>query len=263
MEGAAREILWRRFDAFFTNGRCDLIGGVPSVKQETIIKLAVFNVIFVIAEVVMFSRGLGNLASDPLTALVIGAASLAAFIGVNYWILVSAGKRKAVKTDKLKNAQDYREALESWQGPKNPFNNELREAIHQLDLYYQKQTALKALLGDQAKEPGNPFLSVSEDVQGCLFSNMKKLLNRMTILDPEDHSKMPLHTEFIHHVLGQNKQLLSQYDNLIIEISQIGDSKDLENLHLENITDALRELRNEQVPHTEMMQELMQQGGED
>lgn len=213
------------------------------MDKKQLLPLAIFNILFVITEIILFSRGFLNLGARLVPALIAGALSMGVFFGVNYWILTSSGRRKKYKIDKIKSVQDYRDALSSWQSKNNPFNPELREAIRQLDLFYQKETALKALLGDQAKEPANPFMSVSNDVRGCLLTNMRKLLNRMTILDPNDQSKYPTHNEFIHRVLGQNKQLLSQYDNLIIEISQIGDSSDLENLHLENITAALRELR--------------------
>ena len=233
------------------------------MKSKTKVLLAVFNILFVIVEIVLFSRGLLNLGAHLIPALLAALLSVAAFVGINYWILTGSGKRRHVSTDKLKDLDDYRDALEAWQEKQNPFNPELRQAVHQLDLFCQKQTALKALLGDNAKEEGNPFLSVSEDVRHCLLSNMRKLLNRMTILDPTDQSKYPLHNEFVHHVLGQNKQLLSQYDNLIIEISQIGDSKDLENLHLDNITEALRELRDEHAAPAEESGMMMQQGSQE
>lgn len=232
------------------------IGG-KCLKSNVIWKLLAFNAGFAVLEVVLFSRGLLNLGANAVAAIIAAVLSVGAFIGVNYWFLSSGEHPHAVQSGKLRNAQDYREALEGWQSPKNPFNNELREAMHQLDLFYQKQTALQVLLGDQAKEPGNPFLSLSSDVQDCLFANMKKLINRMTILDLEDQSRFPMHYEFIRDVIAQNKQLLGQYDNLIIEISQIGDSTELENLHLEHITEALRELR-DGTPAAEVSQQLQQ-----
>lgn len=231
-------------------------GGVH-LKSKKIGILLGFNAAFAVLEILLFSRGLLNIGENPIAAVIAAALSVGVFIGVNYWLLNSGDQPMTAHSGKLRDAQDYREALESWKSNKNPFNNELNEAIHQLDLYYQKQTALKALLGDQAKEPGNPFLSVSEDVRTCLFGNMKKLINRMTILDFEDQSRFPMHYEFIQGVLAQNRQLLNQYDNLIIEISQIGDSTELENLHLDNITEALRELR-DGTPASEVSQQLQQ-----
>ena len=94
-------------------------------------------------------------------------------------------------------------------------------------------------------------------MQDCLFSNMKKIINRMTILNLNEPSRFPMHNEFIRSVLNQNDQLLTQYDNLIIEISQIGDTANMDNLHLENITEALHELR-DGTPMTEVSQQLQQ-----
>lgn len=232
---------------------------MPCLKTNQLIALAVFNILFAVTEILLFSRGFLNLGASLVPALIAGVLSMGVFFGVNYFILTNSGRRKHYKIDKIKSVQDYRESLSSWQDKSNPFNAELREAVHQLDLFTQKETALKALLGEQSKESGNPFITVSNDVRVCLLSNMRKLLNRMTILDPMDQAKYPTHNEFIHHVLGQNKQLLSQYDNLIIEISQIGDSKDFGNLHLDNITEALRELRDEHLTMGEYGAAMVQQ----
>ena len=206
-------------------------------------KLFGFNAAFAVLEIVLFSRGLLNIGAKPVAAVLAAAVSVGVFIGVNYWLLNSSSLPMTAQSKKLRDEQDYREALESWKSQQNPFNNELDEAIRQLELFCQKQAALRALLGDQAKEPGNPFLSVSEDVRACLFSNMKKLINRMTILDLEDPSRFPMHYDFIWGVIAQNKEVLTQYDNLIIEISQIGDTAGTADLRLDHITEALRELR--------------------
>ncbi len=224
-------------------------------------QLAAFNLSFVVLEVILFSRGILNLGTDFALAFAVAAMSVAAFLGVNYAILNESQKKKHHKVDRLKDIQDYREAIVAWSGKNNPFNSEIREAVHQLDLFNQKQAALKALLGDQAREPANPFMNVSEDVRDCLLSNMRKFLNRMMILDPIDQSKFPVHNAFIHHILGQNRQLLSQYDNLIIEISQIGDSSNLEDLNLDGITEALRELRDEHPTMGEYGAAMMMQQG--
>ncbi|MBQ8927478.1 MAG: hypothetical protein IJ055_04280 [Oscillospiraceae bacterium] len=230
------------------------------MKSNKLIGLAVFNLAFVILEIILYSRGLVNLGAQPVPALIAGVVSAAAFIGVNYCILTFSGRKKRYQPDKLHSVQDYREALEYWQQSGHPFQQEVAMAIRQLDLFYQKQTALRALLGDDARKEDNPFLSVSDDVKSALLTNMKKILNRMTILDPNEQSRYQMHSEFLHHVLGQNKQLLSQYDNLIIEISQIGDSKEMETLNLEAITNALRELRDDRPVSN--LQEMPGQSGQ-
>lgn len=221
------------------------------MKKSQLIKLAVFNICFAVLEVVLFSPSLGNLTAKPLAAVAAAAMSIGAFFGVNYWLLNS--QPPSVQSGNLRDAQDHRDALESWKSGRNPFNKELDEAIHQLDQFRQKEAALRSLLGDQAKEPGNPYVSLSEDVQNALLSNMKKLINRMTIVDLKDASRFPVHYEFIREVLAQNRKLLTQFENLIIEVSQIGDSASAEDLHLDAITEALHELREDNAP-----QELLQ-----
>jgi hypothetical protein len=233
--------------------------GEMYLHSRSYIKLAVFNICFAVLQVILFSPGLADLGSKPVAAVITAALSVGAFFGVNYWLLND--QPLSVQSGKLRDAQDYRDALESWKSAKNPFNQELSEAVHQLDLFHQKNTALKALLGDQAKEPGNPYLSITEDVEECLFANMKKLINRMTILDLEDGSRFPMHHEFIRGVLDQNRNLLTQYDNLIIEISQIGDSAVMDDLHLDSITEALRELR-DSTPAPQQLQQAQQSGEE-
>ena len=224
------------------------------MKKNTVWKLLLFNICFAVLEVILFSPGLVHLTAKPVLALIVGALSVGAFVGVNYFLLTCTSDQSG----KLRDAQDYRDALRHFKTRQNPFNSELDEAIHQLDQFYQKQTALKALLGESSDD-GNPFLAISEDVEECLFANMKKLTNRMTILDAAEPERFPMHHAFIREVLAQNKKLLVQYDNLIIEISQIGDNAQMQDLHLEHITEALRELRSgspEAEEGMQMQQEL-------
>ena len=204
------------------------------------IKLLIFNIVFVIIEIILYSRGLVNLLSVPIVALIAGVLSIGVFIGVNYYLLNNDGSKKALRMERLKTLPDYQQALDNWSGRGNPFHKEIREAQHQLELFQQKETALKALLGEEAEE-GNPFIEVSHDVNDCLLGNMKKIVTRMSISDFSDSSQISANTKFLKQVIGQNKQILSQYDNLIIEVSQIGTHATPENL--ENITNALRQLR--------------------
>ena len=217
----------------------DLKGGI-----DMKIKMLIFNIVFVIVEIILYSKGLVNLLSMPIVALVVGVLSIGAFIGVNYYLLNDTGSNKALRMERLKTLPDYQEALDNWSGRGNPFHQEIREAQHQLELFQQKETALKTLLGDEAEE-GNPFIAVSDDVNSCLLGNMKKIVTRMSISDFSDSSQTPANLNFLKQVIEQNKQILSQYDNLIIEVSQIGTHATPENL--ENITNALRQLRDNNV----------------
>ena len=212
--------------------------------MKKLLKLLGFNILFVVLEVILLRVVLNN-GADLLSLLALLVMSGGAFFGTNYMIINKKEKKKALKMDKLRTVEDYREALYGYHSKNNPFNSELREAVYQLDVFQQCEDNLRALLGDEAKNSSNPFVSVSDEVRDVLLGNIKKFLNRMMIIDPNDTAKFPMHNEYLHHVLGQNRQLLGQYDSLIIEISQIGNTQEAENLHLDSITGALKELRNE------------------
>lgn len=205
----------------------------------------------------MFSKGLVNVAARPIPALVTVLLSAAVFIGVNYSILSSSNTNPGFQSDRLKDAEDFQNAFVFWTKNATPFRSEMRTAYHQIEVFRKKHRALLTLLGDQAKEEGSPFLSVSEDVESCLLTNCKKILNRMTIIDSSEKTKYPMHAEYIRRILSQNQQLLSEYDNLVIEISQIGDTSQVQSLQLEAITQALRELRDEGTGFAERSSENM------
>ena len=227
------------------------------MDMKKILKLFGFNLLFVILEVILF-RGVLDSADSIIPVLALLLMSGGAFFGVNYMIINKKEKRKMLKMDKLRTIEDYREALYKYHSRSNPFESELREAVYQLDLFQQREDSLRALLGDQFSEPANPFVTVSDEVKEAVLSNIRKFLNRMMIIDPADTARFPMPNEFLHHTLGQNRQILSQYDSLIIEISQIGTSAEAENLHLDSITEALKDLRNENVTLGEYGAAMMQ-----
>lgn len=219
------------------------------MKKSTIIKLVLFNSMIAGAGIILYNiisslrEDISNaLAANILTVvgLAVGAGLL---FGVNYVLLNKPDGPVSAQQAELDDAQDYRDALKSWKSNKHPFNADLNEAIAQLDRFYQKRTILRNFLGSQNKADGDPFFLVSEDVEAALFSNMKKLINRMAIIDPNDKGRFPMHKKFILSLLDQNRLLLEQYDNLIIEISQIGDTAAAQTPDLEEITEALSEMR--------------------
>ena len=227
------------------------------MDMKKLLKLLGFNLLFVVLEVILL-RGVLDSATNMIPVLALILMSAGAFFGVNYMIINKKEKKKALKMDKLRTIDDYREALYSYHSRNNPSESELREAVYQLDLFQQREDSLRALLGDQFKEPANPFVTVSDEVKAALLSNIKKCRNRRVFSDLADTARFPMHNEYLHHTLGQNRQLLSQYDSLIIEISQIGNNTETENLHLDSITSALKELRNENATIGEYGAAMMQ-----
>ena len=211
------------------------------MRRGTIIKLAVFNICFAALEIFLFSPIGLDIGENKIASLFVIALSVGSFLGVNYWLLNN--KPLAERSESLGSIQDCKDVLKSWKGKRPSFATQLDEAMKQLDLFYQKRTALHSLLGDQVREPGNPYVSICDDVQESLFANMKRIANRMVIVDPKDNSQWQMHRRYVLGILKQNEVMISQFENLLIEISQIGDTADTNSLQLETVTDALRELR--------------------
>ena len=198
------------------------------------LKIVIFNLLFVIAEIVIYAGDF----LQPEGKLTAGLMSIILFWAVNYHFLKHADRKKFPVN--LKTIQDYENALKFWQNKANPFCQEIKTALHQLEIFSQKRFALQTLT-----QKDTMFESVSQDVQSYLCLNVKKILNRMLILDLSEQGRLQMHKVYLCRILEENQNLLNQYDNLMIEISQLGEY-DNQMPCLELITEALQELRNKE-----------------
>lgn len=199
------------------------------------LKIILFNFLLIIIEIIIYA---GNIL-QPIEKLTAGCMSVVIFWAVNYYFLKQIDRKKfPVNLMNLKNIQDYKLALKFWKHKAKPFRQELNTAIHQLELCSQKKLALKLI-----EQKNAMFESVNQDVQNYLCCNMQKIINRMLILDFSEQSKLQMHKAYLSRVLEENQNLLNQYDNFIIEISQLQDQTN-QMPYLEIMTRALQELRN-------------------
>ncbi len=144
------------------------------------------------------------------------------------------------KPSKLKDLSDYRKALEAWISEETPFTDQIRIAVNQIDSLERKQKALRSIL-DDTKE--SPFLSTADDVERYVLANSKRVLNRVMIYDGTDRSKLREHAFYLQDILQKNAKVLSDFENLILEVSQIGDDQSADTPFLRELTEALRSVR--------------------
>lgn len=144
------------------------------------------------------------------------------------------------KPSKLKDLSDYRKALEAWISEDTPFTDQIRIAVNQIDSLERKQKALRSIL-DDTKE--SPFLSTADDVERYVLANSKRVLNRVMIYDGTDRSKLREHAFYLQDILQKNAKVLSDFENLILEVSQIGDDQSADTPFLRELTEALRSVR--------------------
>ncbi len=144
------------------------------------------------------------------------------------------------KPDKLKDAGDFRKALTAWLAEDTPFNDLIRVAVSHLESLERKEKALRSIL-DETK--GSPFLSTADDVEHYILANTKRFLNRIMISDGTDQSRMRNHISYLQQLLQQDAKVLGDFENLIVEVSQIGDDSQTETPCLKELTEALRSMR--------------------
>lgn len=144
------------------------------------------------------------------------------------------------KPDKLKDANDYRNALTAWIAEDTPYTDLIRVAVTHLESLERKEKALRSIL-DETK--GSPFLTTADDVERYILANTKRFLNRIMISDGTDQSRTRNHIMYLQQLLQQDSKVLGDFENLIVEISQIGDDSQAETPCLKELTEALRSMR--------------------
>ncbi len=184
------------------------------------------------------------LATTPFTfgkyLALIGVIGLS--LAVDWLILKGNSAASASDAKRLKDARDYITAFEAWLREDTAFPDEVKIALRQLQSLERKQNALQAIL---ANDTDSPFLQTAAEVEEYILNNCKRVLNRVMIYDPNEPQKYQTHLMYLRQVLGQNAHVLSDFDNLILEVSQIGDEHSGASTPcLNELTAALRSVRN-------------------
>lgn len=181
---------------------------------------------------------------------------IALSLGIDWLILRGRSAASVSDAKKLKDADDYLKAFRAWQEEDTPFSVHISTAIRQLESLKRKQAALRSVL-DDSKD--SPFLSVAEDVDVYVLANCKRILNRVMIYDQGEPHKLNMHIAYLQEVLGENAHVLSDFENLILEVSQIGDDTSAATPCLNELTTALRSVRKSTDEMTEQQPPQMMQ----
>ena len=187
------------------------------MKNSTKILLAVMGIVEALLAVILFNAlNTGML----LKLLVVGAVVVISLIADG--AILHAGSASVVSdAKKLKDADDYIKAFNAWLNEDTPFENYIKIAIKQLESLKRKQQALRAVL-DDSKD--SPFLTTAAEVDQYILANSKRILNRVMIYDQGDVAKYNEHAAYLETILGEDAHVLSDFENLILEVSQIGDN---------------------------------------
>ena len=207
------------------------------MKNSTKILLAVMGIVEALLAVILFNALNTGLL---LRLLVVGAVVVLSLIADG--AILYAGSASVVSdAKKLKDADDYIKAFTAWLNEDTPFENYTKIAIKQLESLKRKQQALRAVL-DDSKD--SPFLTTAAEVDQYILANSKRILNRVMIYDQGDVAKYNEHAAYLETILGEDAHVLSDFENLILEVSQIGDNATAAATPcLTELTNALRSVR--------------------
>ena len=180
-----------------------------------------------------------NLTNQETLVLI---AAILATIGGCGAVMYFSSAEKLSNPKKLKTISDYRSALQAWRSEGTPFNDMIDIALSHLGSLERKQEALVSILDDSNEKT---FLPISKEVEEYILANTKRLINRVMIYDGTDKSKFQTHISYLQSLVQQDAKLLSDFENLIVEVSQIGDITKEEMPCLKELTAALQSVRDD------------------
>ena len=215
-------------------------------------KIVIFNGVFSVVCIVLFSPGLVALAPSLhnllRTALFFAAliGAFATFIFVNYALLNGKSpekkKVKIVDNSELAEPKDYVKALQSY-AYKKDFEKVIGVMTNQIKRITPKQASLEVIL-EQSFDKGEmtyvKYKTTIDEVMGLFYDNVKKALNRIAVFDenefkmlktnqlnmPDESKKLKIniykeHISYINGMAKRNEYIITLIDNLILEISKL------------------------------------------
>ena len=208
------------------------------MKKSTKILLLILGVIEAGLAVTLF-----NVLTDVsmLGKMLIMGAVLIISLAADAAVLHSGNASVVSDAKRLKDTDDYIRAFQAWLNEDTPFTEYIKRGLRQLESLKRKQAALRAVLDDSED---SPFLTTAKEVDAYILANSKRVLNRVMIYDQGEPQKFQMHASYLMQVLGENDRVLSDFENLILEVSQIGDNAlDAATPCLNELTNALRSVR--------------------
>lgn len=221
--------------------------------MRKIVKLMIFNLALVIIFILCFSNkgiGLGfdlGLVGAFKFALSISLTffGISIFGFVNYKILTTPTK-VMYKIDKLETIEDCIMALNQCTKTDPSFKNEISKAIEQLKTLNRRKDSLTELLQHNDILKDFNFLNkISNDAEIYVFSNVKRIINRLIAFDNQEYLSnqetydISSHKNYIDNALENNKNILDEYSKLLIDVSNICDEGQPDIDEIRNMTEKL------------------------
>jgi len=218
--------------------------------MKKFIKLAAFDILFVIIAIFGFSkRGLG-LSFNPRDGTFAFAVSLTifgvgVFLLVNYFTLISK-EQVDYNIKNLSSITDCIKELEKCKRTDPVFAEEIKEAIGQLQTLERRTSSLSTLLEQSgvSKDYAN-IDKTANKAQFFVFENVKRIILRLIAFDNEEYiargqrDDISVHKNYVRNILTDNDNILREYQNMLLAVSNIGNTHKTNLADLQCLTEAL------------------------
>lgn len=211
-------------------------------KQLKIIKLTILNLVIVMAGILLFSKGFFNVTTSAVKTIISSVLLFTGFSAGNYFLLTDKTLNIDDNMLDLATGDELMKALKNL--TENPhYGQQCKDLILQYETFKKKKAALLALSGGH-----DWFDQTTRDVEHVVIANMQKSAKLIAIIDASSvQSDIDNTMTRMYSCIDRNNDLLSKYNNLLIEASQMNDTE-LENQTLISLTEIVNTLKGEPEP---------------
>ena len=220
------------------------------MNNKFFLRLVIITLILAFVDIMLFSPGIYGLtfALQPILFVAMVVLNAVVLIGEIFYLGSSATAKYGYDLDKLKDVNDYRQALESCYSKKSPFEKEIKQAISQIVSIDKKNKVLNELLEQNNKQHFTALVDLGNQASAFLVNNNRKILNRIAIDDADvGDDLLDEHRKFIQNLLASNENVLTGFNKLLTEVSQLDDTSTDDSFTkvLNDMTSSLKMLRGE------------------
>ena len=222
------------------------------MNNKFFLRLIIITLVLAFVDIILFSPGIYGLAFATQPIFFSGAIGLNVLVllGEIIYLNNSTTAKYGYDLDKLKDVDDYKQALESCYSKKSPFSNEIKQAISQIVSVDKKNKVLQELLEQNNKQHFTALTDLGNQALSFLVNNIRKILNRIAIYDADvGDNLLDEHKQYIDNLLESNENVLNGFNKLLTEVSQMDDTSTDDSFTkvLNDMTGSLKMLRGDKM----------------
>lgn len=207
------------------------------MKSKT--KLIIYNTGIAIVAIPLFAAKSFALLSNPVAAIAAGSLLATACFAGNVCICRESTTITSEFLRQVDNISDVLPKLKQFTHHR-VIGDECQKLISQYDSFVKKKATLETMCGDS-----NAYDTTNVEIEDVMLKNMILVCKRILLIQSSaTHVEELRHEAYIKNIICRNDTLLTQYDELLEEVSQLGDDyNNTTGESLQTITDTLRKFR--------------------